>query len=227
MRKRNKILNLLFIIIFLSIITKSFSQLNKANLTEREIYNKSIIKYESIKNHIKTMEIKMKSIQFNLKLKFMFKNIKELNKTIAMNATQLQKKFKDKRNDINKLSKEINSLYIEVNLLENKTIHFMKQYNYYDNIKSELLSYIKIFFICFFSVVFVLLIILIIVGIIQYKKRKKYMVLHEEVSLNIERKTFDKQGVITDIKVAKFSQDEKSSGRDIKLDSTPKSKEII
>ena len=227
MRKRNKILNLLFIIIFLSIITKSFSQLNKANLTEREIYNKSIIKYESIKNHIKTMEIKMKSIQFNLKLKFMFKNIKELNKTIAMNATQLQKKFKDKRNDINKLSKEINSLYIEVNLLENKTIHFMKQYNYYDNIKSELLSYIKIFFICFFSVVFVLLIILIIVGIIQYKKRKKYMVLHEEVSVNIERKTFDKEGVITDIKVAKFSQDEKSSGRDIKLDSTPKSKEII
>ena len=227
MRKRNKILNLLFIIIFLSIITKSFSQLNKANLTEREIYNKSIIKYESIKNHIKTMEIKMKSIQFNLKLKFMFKNIKELNKTIAMNATQLQKKFKDKRNDINKLSKEINSLYIEVNLLENKTIHFMKQYNYYDNIKSELLSYIKIFFICFFSVVFVLLIILIIVGIIQYKKRKKYMVLHEEVSLNIERKTFDKEAVITHIKVAKFSQDEKSSGRDIKLDSTPKSKEII
>ena len=227
MRKRNKILNLLFIIIFLSIITKSFSQLNKANLTEREIYNKSIIKYESIKNHIKTMEIKMKSIQFNLKLKFMFKIIKELNKTIAMNATQLQKKFKDKRNDINKLSKEINSLYIGVNLLENKTIHFMKKYNYYDNIKSELLSYIKIFFICFFSVVFVLLIILIIVGIIQYKKRKKYMVLHEEVSLNIERKTFDKEGVIADIKVAKFSQDEKSSGRDIKLDSTPKSKEII
>lgn len=227
MRKRNKILNLLFIIIFLSIITKSFSQLNKANLTEREIYNKSIIKYESIKNHIKTMEIKMKSIQFNLKLKFMFKNIKELNKTIAMNATQLQKKFKDKRNDINKLSKEINSLYIGVNLLENKTIHFMKKYNYYDNIKSELLNYIKIFFICFFSVVFVLLIILIIVGIIQYKKRKKYMVLHEEVSLNIERKTFDKEGAITDIKVAKFSQDEKSSGRDIKLDSTPKSKEII
>ena len=227
MRKRNKILNLLFIIIFLSIITKSFSQLNKANLTEREIFNKSIIKYELIKNHLKTMEIKMKSIQFNLKLKFMFKNIKELNKTIAMNATQLQKKFKDKRNDINKLSKEINSLYIGVNLLENKTIHFMKKYNYYDNIKSELLSYIKIFFICFFSVVFVLLIILIIVGIIQYKKRKKYMVLHEEVSLNIERKTFDKEAGITDIKVAKFSQDEKSSGRDIKLDSTPKSKEII
>ena len=227
MRKRNKILNLLFIIIFLSIITKSFSQLNKANLTEMEIFNKSIIKHELIKNHLKTMEIKMKSIQFNLKLKFMFKIIKELNKTIAMNATQLQKKFKDKRNDINKLSKEINSLYIGVNLLENKTIHFMKKYNYYDNIKSELLSYIKIFFICFFSVVFVLLIILIIVGIIQYKKRKKYMVLHEEVSLNIERKTIDKEAVITDIKVAKFSQDEKSSGRDIKLDSTPKSKEII
>ena len=227
MRKRNKILNLLCIIIFLSNITKSFSQLNKANLTEMEIFNKSIIKYELIKNHLKTMEIKMKNIQFNLKLKLMFKSLKELNKTIGKNVTQLQKKFKDKRNDINKLNKEINSLDIGMNLLENKTIHFMKKYNYYDNIKSELISYIKIFFICFFSVVFVLLIILIIVGIIQYKKRKKYMVLHEEVSLNLERKTFDKEHVITDIKVAKFSQDEKSSGRDMKLDSTPKSKEMI
>ena len=228
MKKRNKILNTISLLIFLSIFQNIFSQSNQTNTpSSLEIFNKCLSKYEVIINRLKKLEIKMQDIKFNIKLKLIFRNLKELNETMSKRITGLQNKFEDKKRNINKLNEEINILNTDMNFLERKTLKFIEKYNSYDKFKSDILNYIKIFFICFFSVVFIMLIILVIVGIRQYKKRKKYYRLHEEVSLNQDRKSFNKITDIPDKKMVRFEQDEKSSGRDIKIDMTPKSKEFV
>ena len=77
--------------------------------------------------------------------------------------------------------------------------------------KSKIYGYIKIFFVCFFSVIVILLIILIIVAIIIHRKGPKYYTLHEEISVKQ-----DDIKKIPNIKIVNSNLSDKSEERNFK-----------
>ena len=116
--------------------------------------------------------------------------------------------------DFNKkeVSKEINTLSNDLNILTNKFNTFHNKYKSYQAFKANIISYIKIFFICFFSIILIMLIALIIVGIIVYRKKDKYYTLHEEISIKQDIKK------VHDIKNISFGKNDKSEERKFRED---------
>lgn len=190
MKKRNNIINVLCLLIFINLFHQIVSDLTQFNSTELDIYNKLISDYDKINTLISQYKTKMQSIKLNLKLKSKYRNLKSRNEQLEQKISNIKKTVNGIIFNTNKIIEEINLLSNELDLLKEKFDDFVFSYNEYRNIIGEILGFIKIFFICFSSLVIVLLIILIIVGIYVYRRyrRNKYHTLIEEVSVKQERK---------------------------------------
>ena len=209
MQKRNKIINVFLILIYTSLFQSVFSYLTQFNSTELFIYNKFLNRTEELNIKIKKFEKAMKNIKFNFKLKNRFRHIKKENSELFKKIKQIKKEVNGTEFDKNKIVKDLILLTNNYNKLIRKFLKFDFQYNSYEKFKSEIYDYIKIFFICFFSVVLILLIILVVVAIIMYRKRPRYFTLHEEVSIKQEIKNVPMNNI------ASFNKDEKSEERNI------------
>ena len=207
MKKRNNIINIFSIIIFISIFPFIISNITQFNSIELETYDKFINNYNKIDRDIKIYEIKMKKIRINFKLRSKFRKIKKLNAQLSSKIITIQKIVNSTDFNKKEVSKEINTLSNDLDILTNKFITFQNKYKSYQAFKANILAYIKIFFICFFSVIIIMLIALIIVGIIVYRKRDKYYTLHEEISVKQEIKN------VHDIKNLSFGKNDKSEER--------------
>ena len=211
MKKRNKIINVFSILLFISLIQNILSDITQFNSTELEAYINFINKYDTINKDIKKYEKKMKKIRINFKLRNKYRDLKRLNEQIENKILNLQKKINETEFNKNTVSKDINKLLNEVNLLSKKYSRFEYKYKSYDEFKSKIYGYIKIFFVCFFSVVAILLIILIIVAIIMHRKGPKYYTLHEEISVKQ-----DDIKKIPNIKIVNSNLSDKSEERNFK-----------
>ena len=209
MQKRNKIINVFLILIYTSLFQSVFSYLTQFNSTELFTYNKFLNRTEELNIKIKKYEKAMKNIKFNFKLKNRFRHIKKENSELFKKIKQIKKEVNGTEFDKNKIVKDLILLTNNYNKLIRKFLKFDFQYNSYEKFKSEIYDYIKIFFICFFSVVLILLIILVVVAIIMYRKRPRYFTLHEEVSIKQEIKNVPMNNI------ASFNKDEKSEERNI------------
>ena len=209
MQKRNKIINVFLILIYTSLFQSVFSYLTQFNATELFTYNKFLNRTEELNIKIKKYEKAMKNIKFNFKLKNRFRHIKKENSELFKKIKQIKKEVNGTEFDKNKIVKDLILLTNNYNKLIRKFLKFDFQYNSYEKFKSEIYDYIKIFFICFFSVVLILLIILVVVAIIMYRKRPRYFTLHEEVSIKQEIKNVPMNNI------ASFNKDEKSEERNI------------
>ena len=207
MKIRIYIINEFFILIFISFFQKVYSNINQFNTTELEYHKKLLNHCEEINKDIKKYEKRMEKIKFNLKLKGKYRQIKKLNKELLKNVKIIKKRINETEFDKIQISQEINIISNDYFLLKKKFNRFDTKYKSYEKFKSNIIGYIKLFFICFFSVVLILLVILIIVGIYMYKKRPKYHTLHEEVTIKPEIK------IITNRNVDFFDKSEKSEKR--------------
>ena len=210
MQKRNQIVNVFLLIIYISLFPLIFSHITQLNSTELQIFYQFINKSEELNLKVKRYGKKMRNIKYNLKLKGKFRTIKKLNDDYYKNVIKIKKKLTEVEIDKNKLMDEMVLLTNNYNILMNKFVKFDSRYKNYENFKSKIYEYIKIFFICFFSVVIILLIILAYVGIYMYKKKRKYFTLHEEVSFKHENKMAAKN------EMSGVDKDARSEERNIK-----------
>jgi biopolymer transport protein ExbB/TolQ len=208
MQKRNKIINVFLILVYTSLFQSVFSYLTQFNATELVTYNKFLNRTEQLNIKIKKYEKAMKNIKFNFKLKNRFRHIKKENSELFKKIKQIKKEVNGTEFDKNKIAKDLILLTNNYNQLIRKFLKFDFKYKSYEKFKSEIYDYIKIFFICFFSVVLILLIILVVVAVIMYRKRPKYSTLHEEVSIKQEIKSVPINNIV----------DEKSEERNINRD---------
>ena len=186
MKKNNKIRKIFLFIIYISIIPSIFSSITQFTEEELKEYNKLSNTADRLNNGITKYEMRMERIKFNFKLKIKFKHIKEKNIELFEKVEILKKEVNETEFDKNKIENEIVSLSKDYNLLFKRFIKFDYQYNSYEKFKSNIFGYIKIFFICFLTIVIILLIILLIVGIYVHRKAPKYYTLNEEVSIKQE-----------------------------------------
>jgi len=215
MQKRNKIINVFLFIMYISLFQSVFPYITQFNKTELLTYNKLLNISAGLNIKIKKYQKKMNDIKFNLKLKSRFRHIKKENSELLKKVKHIKKEVNATEFDKNKISKDLIILSNNYSLLIKKLLKFDFKYKSYEKFKAEIYEYIKIFFICFFSVVFILLVILIVVAVIMYRKRPKYVTLHEEVSIKQEIKGVPNNNIVS------FNKDEKSEERNINRDSNP------
>ena len=191
MKKRNNILNVFFLLIFINLFQGIFSDIVQFNSTELDTYNKLINSYDTINIEIKKYELKMEKIRLNFKLKSKYRDVKSKNEELEPKINKIKKKVNETLFNKNEINEEINLLSDEFDTLKEKFDKFVFKYKEYKKIIDKIVGYIKIFLYCFFTVLIILLIILIIVGIYVYRryKRNKYRPLIEEISIqqNVNR----------------------------------------
>jgi hypothetical protein len=193
MQKRNNILNVFFLFIFINSFQKIFSDIAQFNSTELYTYNKLINNFVAINIGLKKYELKIEKIRLNWKLKSKYRDIKTKFEELEPKINQIKRKVNETLFNKNIINYEINSLSDEYDSLKEKFVKFVFKYNEYKKILDKILGYIKIFFFCFFTILIILIIILIIVSIYVYRryKRNRYHTLIEEISVqqNIKRST--------------------------------------
>lgn len=210
MKNTNILLSMFPILIYISLFPTIISYLTQFNSTELESFNKFLNRCELINLEVKKYEKRMKNIKFNLKLKTKFRHIKEDNKKLLSRLSVFKKTVNKTEFDKNQIFNEMDILQEDLSILAKKIMKFNYKYKSYEQFKSTVLEYIKIFFICFFSVVAILVVILIILGIYMYRKGKKYKPLVEEITLKQEIKSLPNNNIDN------FNKSDKSENRNLK-----------
>lgn len=191
--KKNYYKNILYTIslsILLSLLPKEvFAQTIHKNIIELNTFNESLNKYNQTYIKFEYMSPKFDKIKFNVILKVHINNLKNLNKKINLQISDIKNKLSNNNYDKNELFSDINILNENIKIFEKKFNTTIAIYDKFQNTKLIFGKFIKIFLISISIGIAAFIIIVFIITFIVVKRQRKYYILKEEVSIEQEKNT--------------------------------------
>lgn len=160
-----------------------------SNMTEVDLFVKALNDFNETKFYLEDLTKKMETITLNIGLRIRFRQIKRLFKDIEKKVTYIKGEINKDIYNKEIIINEIESLNIYMNKFKNKYIRTNQLYYEFEELKTNSLHFLKLFFIILFICVIIILIIIGISSFLVVKSQKrKYYKLKEEHSYTSEKR---------------------------------------
>jgi len=163
------------------------------DLSEFEMLNQSLSKYNYSKLFFDDITKKMKNINFNIILKIKYSELKRCYQNIEAQIGEIQNELKETKYEREKVIKNIKLLDDNIDIFEKKYNITKKSYFEFEKAKDYILHFFKIFFICLLVSVLIIITIIAIVSYFVVKNQRRYYKLQEEYSVNTDEKELNKK----------------------------------
>ena len=183
-----------YVLILIFLIQYINSSGNKSlDLSELEMFNQSINKYNDTKLYFDDITKKMKNINFNIILRIKYNELKRYYQNIETQIGEIQNELKETNYEREKVKKNINLLDDNMDIFEKKYNITKKSYFEFEKVKDFIKHFLKIFFICLLVSVLIIMVIIAIVSYFVVKNQRRYYKLQEEYSVNSDEKELNKK----------------------------------
>lgn len=163
------------------------------DLSEFEIFNKSLNKYNDTKLYFDDITKKMKNINFNVILKIKYNELKRYYKNIETRIREIQNELKETNYEREKIIKNINLLDDNIDTFEKKYKTTKKSYFEFEKAKAFITHFLKIFFISLLISIIIVMAIIAIVSYFVMKNQRRYYRLQEEYSVNTDQRELNRK----------------------------------
>ncbi len=187
------------ILLYLYILIISFSLIESQKIEKSEAqkkFKKILETFNQTNSLYQEINDKMKNIRLNFVLKIKYNNLETKQKKIVKKIDSIKENFKKDKIDENNLIKEINNLNILIESYINNCYNIMNLYDSFINLNDLVVNIIKIFVIIIIIGIIFAIIYSGIRYIYNYRKRKNYEILREEINhssfRNINDSDFEK-----------------------------------
>ena len=183
-----------YILILTFLIQYINSSENKSlDLSELEMFNHSMNKYNDTKIYFEDITKKIKNINFNILLKIKYNELKRYYQNIEAQIGEIQNELNDTNYEREKIIKNINLLDDNMDIFEKKYKTTKFSYFEYEKAKNFIKNFLKIFFICLLVSILVIMAIIAIVSYFVVKNQRRYYKLQEEYTFNTDEKELNKK----------------------------------
>lgn len=190
-KKNFSFLSYILILAFLIQHIKS-SENTSLDISEFEMFNQSMNKFNDTKLYFDDITKKMKHINFNIVLRIKYNELKRYYQNIEAQIGEIQKELNETNYEREKIIKNINLLDDNMDIFEKKYNMTRNSYFQFEKAKDYLSHFFKVFFICLFVSVLIIMAIIAIVSFFVVKNQRKYYKLQEEYSVNTDQKELNK-----------------------------------
>ena len=187
------------ILLYLYILIISFSLIESQKIEKSEAhkkFKKILETFNQTNSLYQEINDKMKNIRLNFVLKIKYNNLETKQKKIVKKIDNIKENFKKDKIDENNLIKEINNLNILIESYINNCYNIINLYDSFINLNDLVVNIIKIFVIIIIIGIIFAIIYSGIRYIYNYRKRKNYEILREEINhssfRNINDSDFEK-----------------------------------
>ena len=175
----------IILLILLSFLSQSVNAQDiSKNMTEIDLFVKAMNDYNETKLCLEDITKKMKTITLNIGLKIRLRELKRLFKEIENKFLNIQKEINKDIYRKEKIINDIGALNIYMTKFKKKYNRANQVYYEFEELKSSIAQFLKLFFIILFICVIIVLCIIGISSFFLVKKQRKYYKLKEEVSFS-------------------------------------------
>ena len=182
------------ILLYLYILIISFSLIESQKIEKSEAqkkFKKILETFNQTNSLYQEINDKMKNIRLNFVLKIKYNNLETKQKKIVKKIDSIKENFKKDKIDENNLIKEINNLNILIESYINNCYNIINLYDSFINLNDLVVNIIKIFVIIIIIGIIFAIIYSGIRYIYNYRKRKNYEILREEINHSLFRNIND------------------------------------
>ena len=175
----------IILLILISFLSQSVNAQDiSKNMTEIDLFVKAMNDYNETKLCLEDITKKMKTITLNIGLKIRLRELKRLFKEIETKFLNIQKEINKDIYRKEKIINDIGTLNIYMTKFKKKYNRANQVYYEFEELKSSIAQFLKLFFIILFICVIIVLCIIGISSFFLVKKQRKYYKLKEEVSFS-------------------------------------------
>ena len=179
----------IILLILISFLSQSVNAQDISNnMTEIDLFLKAMNDYNETKLCLEDITKKMKTITLNIGLKIRLRELKRLFKEIETKFLNIQKEINKDIYRKEKIINDIGALNIYMTKFKKKYNRANQVYFEFEELKSSIAQFLKLFFIILFICVIIVLCIIGISSFFLVKKQRKYYKLKEEVSFSSVQK---------------------------------------
>ena len=179
----------IILLILISFLSQSVNAQDiSKNMTEIDLFVKAMNDYNETKLCLEDITKKMKTITLNIGLKIRLRELKRLFKEIETKFLNIQKEINKDIYRKEKIINDIGTLNIYMTKFKKKYNRANQVYFEFEELKSSIAQFLKLFFIILFICVIIVLCIIGISSFFLVKKQRKYYKLKEEVSFSSVQK---------------------------------------
>ena len=177
--------NLPILLILISFLSQSVNAQDISNnMTEIDLFLKAMNDYNETKLCLEDITKKMKTITLNIGLKVRLRELKRLFKEIENKFINIKEEINKDIYRKDKIINDISTLNIYMKKFKKKYNRTNQVYYEFEELKSSISQFLKLFFIILFICVIIVLCIIGISSFFLVKNQRKYYKLKEEVSFS-------------------------------------------
>ena len=177
--------NLPILLILISFLSQSVNAQDISNnMTEIDLFLKAMNDYNETKLCLEDITKKMKTITLNIGLKVRLRELKRLFKQIEEKFINIQEEINKDIYRKEKIINDIGTLNIYMKKFKKKYNRTNQVYYEFEELKSSIAQFLKLFFIILSICVIIVLCIIGISSFFVMKNQRKYYKLKEEVSFS-------------------------------------------